>query len=248
MSLIKSEALNPIVAGRFVSFAEEILRGHGDGIHSFYVVGSSITPDFEEKTSDINSLIVFKDMDLGFLEFIAPLGKKYRKKGIAAPLIMTPAYIESSLDVFPIEFFDLKNIHITIYGEDLLQGLRIDNRNLRFQCEREIKSKLISLRQGYLSCLGDKKSLASHLVNTISGYVPLFRAIINLMGNVPPVEKHKVAIALRGITGLETDIFEKIILVRKKALTMSIEEIVSAFRQYYAATERLSGIVDELRT
>lgn len=248
MLRINLEGLNSAVAGRFAPFAEEVLNKYVDDVHSIYVVGSAVTSDYSEKTSDINSVIVFKNMDFGFLEFIAPLGKKYRKKGIAVPLTMTPAYIDSSLDVFPMEFLDLKNIHITVFGEDILGELSVDNSNLRLQCEREIKAKLISLRRGYLSSMGDRKSLSEHLVGMIYGYVPLFRAVIHLLGKVPPLDKHKVAVVLRDITGLETDIFEKMILVRKKALTLSKEEILSAFKQYYAAVEKLAGIVDGLRT
>ena len=248
MSEIISDGLNPIVAGLFVPFAAEILKGYDAAVHSIYVVGSAVTTDYNERTSDINSLIVLRDMDFASLEFIASLGNKFRKKGIAAPLTMTPAYIDSSLDVFPMEFLDLKNIHVTVCGDDILKDLRIDDSNLRLQCEREVKSKLINLRHGYVSSLGERKSLSEQLTRTVYGYVPLFRAIIHLMGKASPVEKHKVVVALRDITGIETDIFEKIMLVKKKAAVFSKEEIASVFKQYYIATEKLAGIVDGLQT
>ncbi|HAV43580.1 TPA: hypothetical protein DCX15_06170 [bacterium] len=54
-------------------------------------------------------------MDLGFLKLIATLGKKYSRNKVAAPLIMTPRYIERSLDVFPIEFLNLKLIHTAVF-------------------------------------------------------------------------------------------------------------------------------------
>jgi len=47
-------------------------------------------------------------MELGFLESLAPKGKKYRKSGVASPLVMTPDYIQNSLDVFPIEFLNIR--------------------------------------------------------------------------------------------------------------------------------------------
>ena len=116
--------LNPAVAGRITPMVEDLLREHASNIHSFHLVGSAVIPDYNEKLSDINSVLVLKAMDLRVLAFLAPLGKKYGRKRIAAPLVMTPEYIESSLDAFPVEFLDFKHIHKTVYGHDLLQGLR----------------------------------------------------------------------------------------------------------------------------
>lgn len=247
MKELDLEGLNSVVAERTSPFIWEILKSRKSDIHSIHIVGSSVTADFDEKVSDINSIIVLKKMNLGFIEFLAPLGKKYSKKGISAPLIMTPEYIQSSLDVFPIEFLDIKNIHKTVYGDDLFKDLYIDRLHLRLQCEREIKTKLIGLRQGYISSLGDKKILIERLSTSITGYIPLFRAIIYLLGKEPPVLKHDVIVTLQEMTGIETAIFEKILLLRRKKIVLSKEELSSSFEQYYSATETIGKIVDELR-
>jgi hypothetical protein len=68
-------------------------------------------------------------MDLKFLKFLAPLGKKFGRKRIAAPLIMTPEYIDTSLDVFPIEFFNIQQLHLTVYGDDI--WLDLNNKKIR---------------------------------------------------------------------------------------------------------------------
>ena len=127
-------------------------------IHSIDLVGSVLTEDYFEKVSDINSIIVLQKMDLAFLDILAPLGRKYGKQGIAVPFIMDPGYIQSSLKVFPIEFLNFKLVHHTIYGDDLLAGLEINRGELRRQCEREIKGKLIWLQKSYVSAMGIKKS------------------------------------------------------------------------------------------
>ncbi|WP_333652232.1 hypothetical protein [Dissulfurispira sp.] len=248
MKTVCIEKLNPIVSQRVSPFIDEILKGYGpEHIHSMHIVGSSITPDFDKKTSDINSVIVLNEMDMGFVKFIAPLGKKYSKKGIAAPLIMTPEYIQGSLDVFPIEFLDIKFIHKTVYGDDIFEGIGISNSHLRLQCEREIKTKLIGLRQGYISSLGDKNLLAGRLAQSIIGYMPLFRAIIYLLGKTPPVQKHDVVTALQDMTKVETAIFEKMLLLKRKKITLSRDELDTAFDHYYRATETIGKIIDELR-
>ena len=93
MPELKMEQLSTSVAKKIRPFIDEVLNKYSENIHSIHVVGSAVTEDFNEKTSDINSVVVLKEMDLKFIELLAPLGKRYKKKGIAAPLIMTPEYI-----------------------------------------------------------------------------------------------------------------------------------------------------------
>ena len=115
--------LNPVAREKIKPFLEEILNKYLGKIHSIHVTGTCITDDFNIKRSDINSIFVLKEMDLKFLELIAPLGKKYGKNKVAAPLIMTPEYIERSLDVFPVEFLNFKLIHATALGDDILENI-----------------------------------------------------------------------------------------------------------------------------
>ena len=131
-------SLRAEIAGRYKPFLEVLLGDHLDKLHSICIVGSALTRDYDPKISDINSVIVLHEMDLKFLELLAPLGKKYGKKGVAAPLFMTPIYIDKSRDVFPIEFLNIKLLHHTVFGEDIFKDLTIDKSDLRHQCEREL--------------------------------------------------------------------------------------------------------------
>ena len=174
------------ISDRYKPFLDKVLEHHQDLIHSVHIVGSALTRDFDPRNSDINSVVILNQMNLKFLEFLAPLGKKYGKKRIAAPLIMTPGYIDKSLDVFPIEFFNIQTLHFTVLGEDVFQDLDIKKSDLRRQCEQELKIKLMGLRQGYIAAAGDQKILARGFAESFSGYMPLFKSIISLLGKAAP--------------------------------------------------------------
>ena len=241
------DQLKPAAAKEVKPFLDEMLAEYREKIHSIYVTGTAITDDFDEKISDVNTLVVLKKMDLGFLELLAPLGKKYGKHRVAAPLIMTPDYILSSLDVFPIEFLNFKLIHSAVFGEDLFQDLPIDRMDLRHQCERELKVKLIWIRQSYLSAQGDRKLLTEGFVNSITGYIPLFRGIIFLFGKTPPVRQHDVIETLAAESKVNTDVFSKVLREKHQKIKLSIDELNTMFEEYYAATEKLGKIVDEIK-
>jgi predicted nucleotidyltransferase len=247
MGNLRLDKLRAIVSEKIKSFLEEILDSYSDNVHSIHIVGSSLTDDYHEKTSDINSIFVLKSMDLKFIELLAPFGKKYKKKGVAAPLVMTPDYIRTSLDVFPIEFADCKLIHQTVFGEDILNDIEISMVDLRQQCEREIKSKLIGLRQAYISSVGDRRMLTERFVASIAGYMPLFRGIILLMGKERPVGKDQVISTLSDSTGINTDIFRKILAIKRGNSILSKDEMNTVFEEYYEATEKIGNIIDEFR-
>jgi hypothetical protein len=239
---IKEEA-----AFKFKPFLDIVLTKYKDKIHSIQITGSALTEDFNPNTSDINSIIVLNKMDLKFLEDFAPLGKKFGKKQISSPLIMTPEYIYSSLDVFPVEFLTIKLLHKTVFGEDIFNDLEINNSDLRYQCERELKVKLIEIRQGYLSSLGNRKFLADGFISSFSGYIPLFRGIIVLLGATPPKENIEVLAALQDVSSVKLDVFRTVLKSKNNKTKLSIEILNSIFEDYYKAIEQLGNITDEIK-
>jgi len=246
METIDLTGLAPAVAAKVHPMISEIAAMHAPNIHSVHIAGSAVLPDYDEKLSNVNSVVVLHAMDLKFVEFLAPLGKKYGKQKIAAPLLMTPEYIRTSLDSFPVEFLDLKLIHKTVYGSDLLQDLQIKNADLRIQCEREVKTKLIHLRQGYLSSLGEKKQLSAVLVRSFTGSMALFRAIIALLGKEPPVPRKDVIQLFCSSTATRTGLFDALLSLKAGTLKPSEPELRSLFELYYEALESAGRTIDAL--
>ncbi|MBI5642679.1 MAG: hypothetical protein HY954_04300 [Deltaproteobacteria bacterium] len=242
---IKLEGIKEPVRERVSPFLLALANSPGD-IHSIYIVGSSLTSDYNEKKSDINSVIILREFSFAFTRFLAGIGGKHKGKGLAPPLIMTPRYIERSLDAFPIEFFNFRLIHKPVYGEDIISGLHIEDGYLRLQCEREIKAKLIGLRQGYISSLGDRALISAHLINSITGSIPMFRVIIHLLKKRVPIERHSVVVALKEVTGNGAGIFDTMLSLKAGELKPSKDGLDKIFEDYYQAIESLGRAVDEL--
>jgi hypothetical protein len=241
------DKIKPAAANKIGPLLEELLREFRERIHSIHITGTAVTDDFNEKVSDVNSVVVLREMHLGFLKSLAPLGKKHGKRKVAAPLIMTPDYIRSSLDVFPIEFLNFKYIHVTVFGEDIFKDLIIDRMDLRHQCERDLKTKVLGLRQLYISSQGDKRLLSERFISSITGYIPLFRGIIALYGKVPPVRQSDVITMLAAETGISPHVFKKVLQAKHQQIKLTIDELNTIFEDYYAITERLGTIVDEIK-
>lgn len=247
MQVLNTGGLTPVVAERVVPFFRDVLSGYPEAIHSLHIVGSAVTPDFREKGSVIHSVIVLHSIDFGFIQFIASLGKKYGKKGIAAPLIMTPEYIRDSIDVFPMEFHDFHVSHKTIAGEDVFSNIAISKVFLKLECEREVKVRLVGLRQSYVSSLGDKGRLAEILSHSIVGCMPLIRGVLYLFDKETPVKRHDAISVFQALTAIDAGIFERLLQLRAGLIKPSKEELHDLFGQYHSLLEKVEAFVDAIK-
>ncbi|MBI5140864.1 MAG: hypothetical protein HZA20_01565 [Nitrospirae bacterium] len=243
---LKLDGISIDAANRARPFITDVIALDGNRIHSIHIIGSAATDEYVPDISDINTLLVLSTMDFQMLDGIASLGKKYARKLVKSPLLMTPDYIGNSLDVFPVEFLNISLIHKTVYGEDVFASVQVSNADLRLQCERDIKAKLVGLRQGYISSMGDTKYLAEGFASSFSGYLQLFRGILRLHGNTPPVSNREVLSSLHQATGVEVDSFMFVLEHRHTRKTPTAQELKNAFTGYYRTIEQLGELVDSI--
>ncbi|HNY65849.1 MAG TPA: hypothetical protein PKM41_10445 [Deltaproteobacteria bacterium] len=242
-------SLGPQVRGVLESFLQETASAFPGGIACFAATGSCVTGDYVQGRSDINSVLVLTDMDPSVLDKLASMGRRYGKKRLRAPLLMTPEYIERSLDVFPIEFLDIKLIHQTLLGEDLFTDLPISKSMLRLQCERDLKAKLIHLHQGYISCSGGGRGLRALLVEAYPGFFPLFRAMLTVaqISTGPPILKDAVLSGMESTFAVGLEPFREIrAMAGKRGFGHDWSVAKDVFNKVYKVTHELSLIMDRI--
>ena len=147
----------------------------GSNLLSIYLYGSGARGEYVQGKSDINFLVVIKSEGLKFLSGVWDYLDNWEKRGISAPLILTESYLNSSLDTFPLEFHNMKEANVLVFGKNLLGDLVINDNELRVQVEHELKAKLLSLRQGFMKTKGNR----NELIDLISQSLPTFSAIFN---------------------------------------------------------------------
>ena len=189
MSEIK---LSSVLKKNIYTFIEGLKQVYGDGLVSVVLYGSAAAGEFIENHSNVNILIVLHTTDLSTLE----LSRKLVHKCLASriePLFLSREFLLNSGDVFPIEFLDMKENHDCLYGEDILKDINVDLANLRFQCEQELKSKIILLKQQYLKINPqDRTSLGLLLSKNVTSAMHIFRNLIRLKGQPPSYIREEI--------------------------------------------------------
>ena len=185
------------VAGFLAQLAQEPL------LQAAYVIGPAARGEFDPSRMQVQVLLVADRYPQKLLDTIASLGRAWGRKGITAPLLLTPEYLTRATDAFPVELFDLVHNHLHMGGEDLLKAVRVDDRHLRVHSERELRLLRLNLRQAYVRAAGDSGFLADYLVETVPAVLSAMRVVTHLTGGDPAQGNTAVARFLADSRGLD---------------------------------------------
>ena len=205
--------------------------------------GSAAGEDFRPGKSDINVMIVLSETGIDRIDQAFGAVEKWRKKKFAVPLFLTEAYVHASLDVFPVEYLDMRESHRLVYGKNILEGLSFQPEAVRLQCEREVKGKLLLLREALMASAGKGKALKEVIGRSIQAFVAIFRALLFLKGQEIPREKRGLLRAGCEAFDLDAGLFERLLDVKEERLPPN-DEIPTLYRAYVKEVRKLSQKID----
>ncbi|MEW6516241.1 MAG: nucleotidyltransferase domain-containing protein [candidate division FCPU426 bacterium] len=145
------------------AWTQAIQTQAGNALSAVILYGSAARKESLDKYSDLNLLVVLKQADL---EQMAEIDEATRKhlRGLRASLVFwAEAELKRAWDVFALEFADIQASHQCLLGKDPFRGRRADKKNLRFQLEFELRSKLLALRSNWLRFRNDRQALELYL-------------------------------------------------------------------------------------
>jgi len=231
----------------FEAFTRDIKTIYGDDLVSIALYGSAAGPDYRPGISDINFLVVLSEEAIDHLDRTMDVVARWRRKQVAVPLFMTRSYIESSLDAYPLEFLTMSRTHRPVYGEDVLAEITCAPEHLRLQCEREIKGKLLLLREGYLETGAKEKRIRELIASSITAFISIFSGLLFLTGHDIPSSKREIIDAVSRVITVDGTVFLRCLDVKEKKDGMSSTDISSLIKLYLMEVRKLWGIVDQMR-
>lgn len=168
--------------------------------------GSAARGDWVPGRSDVNLLVLVDDTTPGALRRLTPAVTAWHTRGFAPPLIMGRNEWARSTDVFPIEITDMQVAHKVLCGADPLAGMAVSPDDLREAVEKELRGKLVRLRQAYVR-FGDAGAiLGGFALASISTYFAMLRCIAVLFGKGPGMDAKETAAVLRPSLGNDLDV------------------------------------------
>jgi len=230
----------------FSEFTADFQKIFGAHLISISLYGSGAREDYVPGKSDLNFLIILSEEGIGDLKKVHAVLPKWRKRRVAIPLIMTKAFILSSLDSYPIEFLNMKRHYVPVFGEDILKGLTFSKSALRLQAERELKGKILLLRVRYLETEGKEDRIKDLIRESITAFVSIFNALLYLKGMDIPKGRSEVVRAVSGTFSVNAGAFLKCVEIKEERGRASLSEMEKIFENYLGELALLTDRVDRM--
>jgi predicted nucleotidyltransferase len=225
---------------------ESLTRALGGRLRSVVLYGSAARGDYRPVTSDLNLILVLEDLDPATLEALTPALDRWRLRGHPFPHLFSPALIRESADVFPIEFLDIQSSRTVLHGEDSFAGVAVGREHLRLQCERELKEKLMRLREAYVEVQEKPRVLRNLLTDSYTTFASLFRGCLHLLGSEVPGPTSAVVAAFCDRAGMDRRPFESVDRLKQGEQTDG--ELKALFARYYQELGNAVRAVDRFKT
>lgn len=242
--IINSQQLPEFVRLPLTRFVDRLIKIHEGNVTTVAVYGSIASQNFIPRVSDVNVVVIVKDMRFSVLKSSLELVKWGQAYKINAPLFLTEEYISRSLDVFPIEFLEMKDFHITLYGREVFKEITVNTVHLRLFCEQQIKGKLLRVRQAYLEKGLDPRAKLNLIYDAQGSLMPVFTNLLRLRRLEVPSAKSDILKLMREQFGVNDALFTEIYKdrqARRRITSKSADDYLDSIIQQL---EKLAVMID----
>lgn len=230
----------------FEAFLDDVKAAHGKNLASVILYGSAAAGDFVPRKSNYNLLIALNKITPKDLRNAHATMREWAKMGHPVPVYFTVDELQNAADVFPIEFHNMERARKVLYGADVLANVRISDEFLRHQTEYELRSKLIRLRRAYIPASVSVEGLTRLMVESLSSFASLCRAVLMLVNIEPPLTKQEIVAQTAQRFGLNGKVFEKIFNIRESNYSRALDDVSAnaLFADYMEQIESIINAVD----
>jgi hypothetical protein len=236
-------------------FVEELHGLHGEALLAVVLTGEAAGPGYRPGRSALTTIAVLQDVTPEALRRTRERVAGWRRRRIPTPLLMDPLYIQSSLDVFPLEFLEIEARHEMLFGDrDPFAGLSLDFSNLRLEVEEQVRGKMLHLWEAYLETGASKRSLRRLLLETSPGFETILRGMLLLKGagqeDDPEHPEAETPAAFLGRIeegfGVELPVFRRLEAARRGEAELDRRELEETFEAYLNEVRQLVRLADSL--
>lgn len=165
----------------------------GDDLVSVVLYGSAARDDFHEQYSDVNLLVVLRQMKAEIYPGLTSvLAWWSHEEKLRPPTIMALEELRESADVFAIEMLDIQAAHKVLHGEDVLAGIVVPMNLHRVEVEHDLRTTLLRLRNHLLLTNDGDEELKAVMAKSVTSVVTLFRHALIALGEEAPHGKPQV--------------------------------------------------------
>jgi len=238
---------------------DELVRrmaeAHGADLLSIILYGSAIHGNEEPRKSDIQLLVVMRNLPAAELARSAPVMRWWMEAGYPRASYFTESELKNALDVFPIDFTQMRRAYRVLYGRDVLVDAEISREHIRLLVEYELRGKLVRLRGLYLATAGDAERTLRLMIDSVVSFVQFLRPVLELHGQPAPLGRRETVHQIGERLLIDMSPFERILRLRQerrdlpeqRSLALLDVEVEDLFSSYLDCLEDVIDAVDKIK-
>ena len=219
----------------------------GPNIEAVILYGSLARGEYVEGRSNINLLLILKECSLEILQRCGYLHRRWGKEGIVAPLLMTKGGLQHSLELFPLEYFEIKDQHVLLEGRDPFPSIHINDRNLGVQCEQEIIGNLLRVRQRFIEGWGRSEAIQALLPISLTALIPCLRGLLRLLGHASNGDATAILDRLPDTIQFEPTVLQEVLNMKRGLSSPGTNQLPHLYERYHQTLQDLIARVQKLK-
>jgi len=214
---------------------------------SVVLYGSATGSGYVKGKSDINLLIILSSVAIDKIDCLHSYLCDWHRCRVATPLFMTEDDIRSSLDVYPVEFINIKKRYQILFGKDCISSLQFNSECVQMQMEREFKGKLLLLRKSFVESRGKRKALINIASISLTAIIANFCAFLSLKNEVVPLDDHAIIKKACDYLHFNINALTTIMEMKCGNVHPSAKELREIFKEYINTIDDLCRLIDEYK-
>jgi hypothetical protein len=224
----------------------DLRTAHASRLRAVVLCREAATQDYRPRRSPLELVVVLDAVTPAALRATAPYVAAWHRRRIGAPLLLDPPYIASARDVFPLEFLDLGDRHVTLFGDDPFADLPCDLASLRGEVEAQLRGKMLHLCEAYLEARGKPAAVRELLVHGSTAFEVVMRGMLRLRDAPRPPVAADLLPEVERVFGVKLPVSRELAAVRARARKLARAEIEPSFERYLEEVRTLVRLVDTL--
>lgn len=211
---------------------------HAD-LEGVLLFGSAARGDFIAGRSNINILMLTRQLSADVLQRAGRLHRQWGKHQIVAPLMMTQEELHRSGHLFPLEYLQIQDHRVLLTGQDPFAAWQIEAHHLGWQCQQELGANLIRLRQRFVEGEGRPEAIQALLILSITGLLPCLRGLLRVSGQNSAGRDAEVLERLPQTLQIEPDVLLEILQMKRGIISPGALEWPKVYERYLQNLESL---------
>lgn len=195
--------------------ADDLVTIFGPRLRSVVVYGAHARPHTRPVHARIQTCALVDDISYADLSACAERAAGWERLGLEMPLLLPTREFERSLDVFPLEYGDILDHHVSVFGGDPFAGQHVAGEDLRRACEVQARGHVIHLREGFLLAGHDPAAVARLLRASAGPFAALMDAFTRVTNGPRPATPDMLAAHAERIAALPASLVQRLLAIEE---------------------------------